>query len=94
MKWMTNEKKTIVFINQFNKTNRSKTPRFRKFCHPSDMQNDAWMHIEGLEGLKRTGTNLMIGYISSPFTFGHDTSIELTVVRRMMWSQMTVFMDL
>ena len=50
LKWVENEKNKVLLLKHFLEKNRSKTTRYRKLSHSSEMQNDALMHREGLKG--------------------------------------------
>ena len=43
-------KKIIVIIETVSENFRSKSPKYKKLSHFSQMQNDALMHREGLKG--------------------------------------------
>ena len=50
LKWVANENKKWLLLKQFQENVRSETPMCMKLSHSSDMQNDAFMHREGLKG--------------------------------------------
>ena len=50
LKCVINGKKLLRLSKQFQEVFRSKTPKCRKLCYSSDMQNYALMHREGLKG--------------------------------------------
>ena len=52
LKWVTNEKKILLLLKQFNKKNRSKDNTCRKLGHSLEIQNGDLMHREDLKGSK------------------------------------------
>ena len=50
LKWVTNEKKIVLFLRQFHENCRTKTTSCRKLSSFSEMQDDDLMHREGLKG--------------------------------------------
>ena len=57
LKWVTNEKNMLLFLEQFLGNFVLKPLGFRKLNHASEMRN-ALMHHEGLKGLLLTLTPL------------------------------------
>ena len=50
LKWVTNEKKILLFLKQLQENCGFKTTSCRKLSNFSEMQNDTLMHREGLKG--------------------------------------------
>ena len=50
LKWVTNEKKILLFLKQFHDFFVVNPLGFRKFSYSLQMQNNALMHCEGLKG--------------------------------------------
>ena len=50
LKWLANENNISVLLKQFHEKFVLKSLGFFKLSHSSEMQNDALMHRDGLEG--------------------------------------------